>query len=171
VAVVFVCATIWKLAAGQYLDGSFLYWTFLTDDRLQRLAATFAGVPLTDVAAAADGFRVFAALGSAGDALAVPAWHRLDVTAATLSWFALLTEGAVGVLHLTGTRRLYLARHVSVIAFIIATYSLVPVAGFAFVLAILGVAQTEPSDVRLRLCYVGVMGWIHMTMLPWQQLL
>jgi hypothetical protein len=48
VTLVFLFATLAKLAGGQYLDGSFLYVTFITDSRVQPVGALFAGASFDD---------------------------------------------------------------------------------------------------------------------------
>ena len=48
-ALVFGFAVLWKIVGGEYLNGSFLYYTFLTDSRLTRLSAAVTGTPFSEL--------------------------------------------------------------------------------------------------------------------------
>ena len=95
----------------------------------------------------------------------------LVTVARMLSWSGLLVEGGVGVAHTIPGHRAYLLRHYALMAFIAITYFLLPVAGFAFVLTILGFAQCERSDDLMRLRYLALFGFIHLTLVPWRSIL
>jgi hypothetical protein len=170
-ALVFLAATFWKLLAAQYLDGTFLYVTALNDSRLLRVAAIVAGVPLADLQATAA--AVNAAGQSALEGVQIPLLESAVLwrVAIAMSWATVVGEGLVGVVHLVRSDRLYSLRHLLLIGFILLTYLLLPVTPFAFVLGIMGLAQCQPDDKRMKMIYVLVLGFVQLTIFPWQSFL
>ena len=79
----------------------------------------------------------------------------------------LLVEGAVGGLHAIRAPRLYMARHLALMTFILGTYLLLPVIGFAFVLTVLGLAQCHERDTAMRLRYLALLCLVQFTIVPW----
>ncbi len=165
---VFLSATLWKLIAGQYINGSFLYFTFLTDPRLQLLTAGISGVPREEVLAIRQALDFLGGRGMYGVALPVPTFPALKVLTLSLSWMALLIEGSVGLMNLSGSLRLYALRHSALMAFIVLTYFLLPVFPFAFVLILLGFVQCRDDDEVMKIRYLVILGFMHLTLIPWQ---
>jgi hypothetical protein len=171
VAVVFGFAVLWKLIGGEYLNGAFLYWTFLTDPRVQKLGALIAGRTADEVAASSQALRVLATVGADGVSLPVLTSGSLTIFTYVISWSVVIGEGIVSVLHFAGSQRLYLTRHVFLIGFILMTYVLLPVIGFAFILTLLGFAQCREDDRWLSRAYLALFVFVQFTVLPWQHLL
>jgi hypothetical protein len=171
VGLVFACATAWKIIGGEYVNGSFLYATFLTDGRLQPLASAVMRAPFEDVSVISQAVGYLGAAGLMGVELTVPLSSSLQRFTLGLAWLTLLVEGGVAILHLVGARSLYVARHVSLMLFIIGTYFLFPVLGFAFVLTVMGLAQCDETDDGARVRYLIILGVIQLTMIPWRSLL
>jgi len=171
VGIVFGFAVIWKVIGGQYLNGSFLYWTFLTDPRVQRVGSFVGGLSPEDVRQGSQALRMLGALAGAGTT--VPMLHSQALSTVTylISYLVLLGEGGLSAAHLFSNRQLYLTRHVLLIGFIPVTYFLLPVAGFAFVLTLLGFAQCDADDLRMPLAYLSLLVAIQFIVLPWQSLL
>ena len=88
--------------------------------------------------------------------------------ALVMGWFGLAIEGSIALLFSFSSDRLYAARHWALIVFILSTYFLLPVIGFAFVLAVMGLAQTRPDDLARRTLYVGLLFAIQLVAIPWQ---
>ena len=107
------------------------------------------------------------AFGSAGEALALPWDTTLRQITLAASWMTLLVEGAVGGLHAIRAPRLYMARHLALMTFILGTYLLLPVIGFAFVLTVLGLAQCHERDTAMRLRYLALLCLVQFTIVPW----
>jgi hypothetical protein len=171
VGVVFVAAVAWKLVAGQYLSGLFFYFTFITDYRIARLGALLVGTGTGDVGLAREAVTVLADLGGAGHTLVMPVSEGLALASIVMSYLTLAVEGAVGLLHLVPSGRVYWLRHASLLAFICCTYVLLPVVAFAFTLCVLGLSQVREGDMWLKRTYVIVCGLVQLTQVPWQQLL
>jgi hypothetical protein len=94
---------------------------------------------------------------------------RLRAFAAAATWGGLLLETLVALCFLLPVdRRVELARHVSLLAFCVATYALAPVAGFGWLLATMGLAHCRLSQRGLRGAYLTVFILILLyTEFPW----
>jgi nitrate reductase NapE component len=171
VAVVFSLATIWKLLAGQFFDGSFLYASFFTEPRLIPVAAWVGGMPPAELGTGADAVRFMLATGEPETSLPLPRVPRLGAVAMAMSWLGILIEGSVAALHIAASRRLDTARHGALITFVVLTYFIFPVTGFASILGVIGFAQCDPYQMRAQTSYLLVLGVIQLTVVPWRSLL
>lgn len=167
---VFAFAVAWKLIAGEYVDGSFLYFSFLTDTRLQRLGAALSGWSLSQTTAIREAIGFMGSRGLTGVELHVAGAAGLKTLTFWLSWMGLLLEGAVAAVYLFDSPRCYLARQYALLAFVLLTYFLVPVIGFAFVLTLIGFAQCADGDTAMKTRYLALLAGIQLTLVPWQSL-
>lgn len=174
VGICFALAVAWKLYAGEYLDGSFIQHVFLTDSRVSVPVSALLDIHLTDLQAnrvlsgylaswPADGRSITlnSSATLAATALAASAWTLLIESAVALFW--LLPRPAQGKLRAAAA-----ARDVSLIVFILTTYVLLPVVGFATALSLLGLAATEPNRPRTRLAYLCLVLAVQLTSIPWE---
>jgi len=168
IVLVFGFAVFWKVYAGQYLDGSFMHFTFLQDGRLETPARVIGGL-------AADTLPGNYRMGSL--LRAVP-WNESQVTLASsealrlvtlvASYWTLLIEIAVPLAFLVPAASwLGKWRHALLMVFIGTTYFLLPVLGFAFMLTLLGIAQCGPSMRKTRICYLLLFVFVQMARTPW----
>ncbi len=169
VGLTFLFATLWKVLSGEYLNGSFLHYTFLTDDRIQSFASAVGGLS-PDVLPQN---RLLEAM------LKTTPQAALDVTLGTspslarfalfASYWTILIEGAVAAAFLLiGLRWLAQRRNWILIVFIATTYFLLPVLGFAYVLIIMGLAQCSPNRVSDRIAYLSMLAGLQFARLPWE---
>ena len=170
ICIVFTLAVVWKLAAGEYLDGAFFHLTLLTDERLAGVAGVLGGL---DPGVLANNRAVAGALALVpDDALTVElvTSPRLRITALVASYWTLLIEAAIAVSFIPGVaRRVASARHWLLMAFVVTTYPVVPVLGFGFVLTVMGLSQTAPTDRRVRAAYLSLLVVMQLGRIPWQQ--
>jgi len=153
----FTFAVIWKgLLSPEYRDGRFFTVTLLTDDRFADAVMLFGGLseadlvenrkylqPLPEGAAWFDKF------------LKQPPAFRTLVAAST--WGTLAFEAAVALTCLLPLPAAWQGlRHAVLLAFCVATYSFAPVAGFGWLLVVMGLALCRPEQRRLRAAYVAV---------------
>jgi hypothetical protein len=169
IGLAFALAVLWKLVAGQYLDGSFLYFEFLTERRLgaachmisdlswddlernQRLLSQLSATLLPDMSIRLEG----------GAGL-----RRLTLG---MSYWTLLIEGLVALAFLV-PRRSWLGRFrdAYLMVFTATTYFLLPVAGFAFVLTLLGLMQSDrPGFRKLYLVLFVAVQLVQVPWIPW----
>ncbi len=168
---VFGFAVLWKLVGGEYLNGSFLYYTFLTDSRLTRLSAAVTGTPFGELSLLPRAVEFLGDQGTVGTTLMLPTVPSLLTVALTLSWLTLAIEGAIGAVHVSGQTRFYPVRHFSLMTFVALTYFLLPVTGFASILLLMGLAQCRADDTRMRFRYLLMLGVMQLTLIPWKNLL
>jgi hypothetical protein len=81
---------------------------------------------------------------------------RLRLLATISTWGILALETCVALVMLWPlTTRLVLLRHIVLLAFCLVTYAFAPVAGFGWLLLVMGAGQTDASDRWLRRSYVA----------------
>jgi hypothetical protein len=155
----FAFAVLWKaLLSPDFLDGRFFRVTLLTDPRFAEAAMLIGGLSNAELEA---NRRALVPLPD-GAVLAEPATviepPRLRALAIASTWGILVLEASVAVMMLvtaTAGRRLVLLRHLLLLGFCVVTYAFAPVAGFGWLLLVMGAAQTDEADVWLRRAYVA----------------
>jgi hypothetical protein len=157
VGLAFALAVLWKgVLSPDYLDGRFFRVTLLTDPRFTDVATLIGGL------SAAELDRNRTALDSLpeGAELLTPLeiaepW-RLRAFASATTWGVLLFEACVALVFLAGVgRQPGWVRHGLLLAFCLTTYAFAPVAGFGWLLLVLGLAQCDDRWNGLRRAYVA----------------
>lgn len=152
---VFLFATLWKLASPDFPSGGFFHVTMLTDVRFQQLAEVGGGLGGGD---------------SAGNRAAIDAWDdptapvgptaladgaRVALLAQLMAVGTLVLEGLTAIAFLAPARwRIARAREVLLAVFVVATYPVAPVVGFGWLLVIMGLAQSRSRRPVAELGYV-----------------
>jgi hypothetical protein len=152
----FACAVVWKIfLAPDYLDGRFFRVTLSTDDRFAPLAAA-AG--LSDAQLAANR-AALEPIPAGLEVLNGPVFTEpvaLRRIAGALTWGGLLLELFVAALFLAPLRgRWEITRHAALLIFCAVTYAIAPVAGFGWLLAVLGLSQVRQDQTLLRGAYLS----------------
>jgi hypothetical protein len=171
VALVFGCATFWKVFGGEYLNGSFFYWTLMTDSRVPQVTSAISGVPLDDLALMREAIGRAGLLNLTGAQIPMPDSGRVLAAALALSWLGLLLEGAIALAHVPPSRRWYALRHATLMTFIAFIYVLLPVPGFAFVLTVMGLAQCDEQDIKRRWGYLLLLIVVQLITIDWKSFL
>jgi hypothetical protein len=173
-ALAFVFAVLWKgVFSPDYRDGRFFAVTLLTDDRFADTVRLFGGLSEAQLA---ESREYLTPLPDGAELLAPPRLHapsrfRWLVHGAT--WGGLALEAAIAILWLAPGRRraLVIARHGAVLLFCLATYAFAPVAGFGWVLLVMGLATTTFEERRLRAAYVAAFCLVLLyAEIPWASL-
>ena len=95
---------------------------------------------------------------------------RLRAVARVSTWGILLLEAAVAVAMLASAPAWI--RHALLLVFCLVTYAFAPVAGFGWVLLVMGLTQTSDDDVWLRRLYVATfLVILFYSEVPWAALL
>jgi hypothetical protein len=169
IGLAFALATLQKIWAPDYLDGTFFRWAFAVDPRFEDLGALLG--------------RGEEALERTRLWLTAPPHEPLPPDAAFVEtpalraaahgfgWATVLLEGVVALAFLApsalGPGRL---RDAALLVFCAATYAIAPVAGFGWLLLAMGVAQCESA--RRRLLYLAVFALVVIYReVPWLALL
>ena len=154
----FAMAVLWKaVLSPDYVDGRFFRVTLLTDERFADAALLFGGLSAEQMR---ENRKFLEPLPEGAQLLTPPAFiepPRLRAFAAVATWGGLALETAIAVLCLIpATGQLLAARHAAVLLFCVTTYALAPVAGFGWLIAVMGLAQCQPDQRRLHRAYVAV---------------
>ena len=174
VGLAFVFAVCWKaLLSPDFLDGRFFRVTLLTDPRFGEAAMLIGGLSPQQLAADR---QALTPLPQGAELLNPPAVvepPRLRAIAAVSTWASLALEVSVAILMLLPPRRLISAfRHAALLTFCAVTYAFAPVAGFGWLLLVMGIAQTDGRQVWLRRGYVaGFLVVLFYSEVPWTSLL
>jgi len=163
----FAMAVLWKaILSPDYVDGRFFRVTLLTDERFADASLVFGGLSQDQMA---ENRKFLEPLPEGAELLNPPAFvepPRLRAFAAIATWGGLILESLIAMLCLipeglprrsfAKAGRIQLARHASLLAFCVTTYALAPVAGFGWLLAVMGLAQCGPTQRVLRGAYLAV---------------
>ncbi len=171
---VFAFAVLWKAALSpDYRDGRFFAVTLLTDDRFSEAVQLVGG--LSD-AQLRENREYLTPLPEGAELLVPRVLHaplrfRLLVLVAT--WGTLAIEALAAGLWLAPlTRRtLLVARHGVVLLFCLTTYAFAPVAGFGWLVIVLGLVTCLPDDRWLRALYIATYAMVLLySEVPWASL-
>jgi len=153
----FAFAVLWKvLLSPDFLDGRFFRVTVLTDPRFAEVAMLIGGLSTAELEA---NRRALAALpdGAAlSEPLVVIEPGRLRALATVSTWGIVVLEACVTVMMLGPQRRIAAwMRHTLLLTFCLVTYAFAPVAGFGWLVLVMGAAGTAEAAVWLRRAYVA----------------
>ena len=154
----FAMAVLWKaVLSPDYVDGRFFRVTLLTDERFADAALLFGGLSAEQMR---ENRKFLEPLPEGAALLTPPAFvepPRLRVFAGVATWGGLALETVIAVLCLMpSTGRILAARHAALLVFCATTYALAPVAGFGWLIAVMGLAQCQTNQRRVRGAYVAV---------------
>jgi hypothetical protein len=155
VGLAFALAVLWKAALSpDYLDGRFFRVTILTDPRFAEVA-TLTGLSNEQLEANRTALEP---MPEGAELLAPPEVtepSRLRTLARTATWSVLALEVCVALGFLTSIgSRPYWLRHAFLLVFCLTTYAFAPVAGFGWLLLVLGLSQCADDWRGLRHTYV-----------------
>jgi hypothetical protein len=168
IGLAFLFAVFWKAVSPDYPDGAFFHQTLLTDRRFTILAR-LAGLSrlMTE-----NNARLVDSLTGFDAALTTVALHSNAMVATVarfMTWWTLAIEAVTAAAFLVPTDwRLARYRDPVLILFLLSTYSLAPVIGFGWVLAIMGAAQASDRPRFARLGYVAALFMLQVYRVPWK---
>lgn len=144
IGLVFGLATLWKVASEDYVSSLFYAHLLITDDRLGALGVLFTDLSRSDIAANQQ--ALLRALDGPVQLITSPGIHPLAVV---LTWLTVAMEATIAVVFLGNTSFLRRLRSLSLLVFLLGTYTLVPVPGFGTTLACLGYAETSSKTYQM----------------------
>lgn len=151
----FAFAVLWKAGLSpDYLDGRFFRVTLIQDPRFEDVAMLLGALSPEELR---ENREFLEPLPEGAELLDPPvlvepkAFRRL---AGVLTWGGLALEAMVAGSFLLPVAPV--VRHGALLLFCVTTYAFAPVAGFGCLLLVLGLAQTNPAETRLRVLYVAV---------------
>jgi hypothetical protein len=173
IGLAFAFAVLWKaVLSPDFLDGRFFRVTLLTDPRFGEAAMLVGGLTADELEANRRALDPMPEGAELLDPAAVVEPARLRALAALSTWGMLLLEAAVAVVMLLPAPRLAMARHSALLLFCLITYAFAPVAGFGWLLLLMGVAQIDPGQAWLHRIYVAAFAAVlFFDEVPWAGLL
>lgn len=168
---VFALAVVQKSLADDYLSGAFFHYELLMDQRFTWLAQHVGAVPrhMLDLNEAAR--LALINFDSPLPAVRLESTPRAASLALAITWWDYLVQVAIAAVYAWPCAdRLGRTRDLWLLSFLAATYLFAPVIGFGWLLAILGLAQTDPGRLRTRAAFVAVFLLLQIYRMPWTQL-
>ena len=170
----FLFAVLWKaVLSPDFVDGRFFRVTLLTDPRFGEPAMLIGGLSAEQLAADRHALEPAPHGAELLDPPAIVEPARLRWFATASTWSVLVLETAIALLMLLPSRpTIALLGHLALLTFCGVTYAFAPVAGFGWVLLVMGLVLVEPGRVWLARTYVaGFLVVLFYSELPWAGLL
>ena len=143
-------AVAWKFINKDFTDHSFFEFTLLTDGRFQYFTKYLTGMTLKDLNANQD--LLGGIMKSSQYALALKKNATVSQLAALMTYFVLAIELMIPLSFLFFPKRTF--PHLILISFMLATYPIATVVGFAWLLIIFAISLCDrPSQAPLRMAY------------------
>lgn len=169
-------AALQKILSEDYLDGRFFQFELLFDERFETFAWLFAGVDR----AVLQEFRILKAEMVYGFETGIDLAKvdliessRLMGVAYFLTWWTFLIEGfiAATLVWRNPNRILRLVQNFLLIVFILSTYSVALVEGFAWTVIIMAIAQLPRGLERFRIAYLFLaLVFLQLCEAPWMKI-
>jgi hypothetical protein len=173
IGLAFAFAVLWKaILAPDFIDGRFFRVTLLTDPRFEAVAQLVGGLSREQLD---ENRQTLVALPHGAELLNPPAVHepaRLRALATVSTFGILALEAAVALLMLAPVSGFVaMSRHVALLLFCGVTYAFAPVAGFGWLLLVMGLAQLHPQNVWLGRAYIAMfLAVLFYGEIPWAEL-
>ena len=173
IGLAFVFAVLWKAALSpDFIDGRFFRVTLVTDPRFAAAARMIGGLSDEQLKAARE---AMALLPQGAELLNPPALvepERLRLFAIASTWGVLVMESLVALLMLSRARLAGSLRHIVLLSFCAVTYAFAPVAGFGWLLIVMGLGQVEARQIWLaRLYQLTFLVVLFYDEVPWAELM
>ena len=171
---VFAFAVLWKaVLAPDFRDGRFFAVTMLTDDRFADVVQLLGGLSDTELQQNRDYLTPLPGGAELLEPRVLYAPGRFRALVLVATWGTLAMESLAAALWLAPvTRRAWLAaRHAIIVLFCLTTYAFAPVAGFGWLLIVLGLSNCDARDRWAKAVYVATyaMGVVYAEV-PWAAL-
>jgi hypothetical protein len=155
----FLFAVIAKLLSADYLNGGFFRHTLLLDSRFSSFTSLVGGVDsvaLSEVKASAHDLRSAYLLNVDVSQAKLFASRRFSLLVWFMTFWTISIESALAVVFLWPKHKKFVewGRRYLLWIFLITTYSVALVSGFAWTLAVMGLAQLPKTHARFRIVYI-----------------
>jgi len=151
----FAFATLWKLLSPEFLDGTFFYFTFLTDDRFFRFAEIMGGIS-SEMRGL--NLEVYESLKNSTNRMESGSFQgssRLVNIAVFMAYWTVFIEGLIAISFLIPERFNFSKwRDLPLLIFMLTTYPIATVRGFAMLLTVMGFAQSTNHNMNMRVIYL-----------------
>jgi hypothetical protein len=151
----FAFATLWKLLAPEFPGGGFFHFTLLTDERFSNVASIVGGLTESQAVANKQAMQTLKQAITLPVQVVLQDTERIVLIARAMAIWTIAIEGMIAVAYLSPVRwRLHRYRHLPLILFMVTTYPIATVTGFAGLLAIMAAANCSTNEYRTRVFYI-----------------
>jgi hypothetical protein len=170
----FFFAVLWKaFLSPDYLDGRFFRVTLLQDERFAHTAMLFGNLPESQLI---ENRHYLFPLPEGAELLDPPELVEpmaLTRLARVFTWSALFMETALAIVLLIPLQdRFKYLRHLLILGFCVTTYAFAPVAGFGWLVLVMGLALCTESQKHWRIAYfITYLLVLVYSEIPWTQIL
>ena len=169
-------AAAWKIVSPDYLGGSFFHYELLADERFAHFASWNSGLSLEQLAENRTLRESLVAGQLLGGEVQLHSSPRIGAVAQLLTWWTLGIESLLGGLFASAAilprrPRLVLVGSFVLLLFAATTYAVAPVRGFGGILMLLGLAQCEPEQKKLRYAFLAAFVLMQLCPLPLMDLM
>jgi len=172
IGLTFLFATVWKIIAGEYGNGAFLHYTFLVEERVEEVATFISGLPPYALPRNQLLENIYQQFPKILEGVTLSSTPRLELFTWLASYWTILIEASVAISFLGGLIFAFFRfRDWLLIIFILTTYFLLPVLGFAYILIIMGLAQCSVEHKLTRIVYIIIFALLQFARLPWYSFL
>ncbi len=146
----FLFATIGKFLAPEFLNSAFFDFTNTTDPRFFGSTSIFGGIEPQLLKDNEDTFFNFLRTSNVNDSFVLNGADKIEGFSSFLTYWTIFIEGMIGISFLTPSRfKLSKMRNVFLVVFILTTYPIATVTGFAIILAFMGFMQSLSANWKL----------------------
>lgn len=151
----FFFATLWKLLGGEFLDGSFYGYIYLTPGIFTNVARLFGGVSMETLESNYELYRVFEATPDPTGVVFLNGVAIVRGFSLFSAYWTIVVELFITICFLAPNGSFVARfRHLTLLLFLCTTYFIAPVAPFAILLATLGYTQVDDDQPFLQLTYL-----------------
>lgn len=171
IGLVFLFAVMQKTISDNFLNSAFFYYELLLDERFSALAKYVGGISDQTNALNMAARRALVNYDSTLTEVHLVGTENAATLAVFITWWNYLIQVIIGIMFLA-LRSTWLSsmRDAWLLVFLFTTYLFAPVIGFGWVLAIMGIAQTEIQRTKLRVLYVAAFLFLQIYRVPWGEL-
>lgn len=167
----FTFATFWKFMSPEFLEGSFFKFTMLTDWRFQELAEIAAGVTPEMRSYNNELYRQIISSTERMGSVTLSGTDFLKPFSIFIAYWTVFIEGWIAIAFLVpGKSIIGKWRDIPLLLFMISTYPIATVRGFAALLAVMGFAQCTKENRQMRFVYLIIFLGVPLFSLPFERI-
>lgn len=165
-------ATLWKILSPEFIDGTFFHFTFLTDSRFFDFTELTAGLSSDIRHDNLDSYNLIKSSTERKEFVQLISSPSLSTLSIFMAYWTILLEGWIAVAFLAPVEsKLSKYRDNPLLIFMITTYPIATVRGFATLLAVMGFAQCRGNNSGMRIIYLLIFLLIPIFSLPFERMI
>ena len=155
IGLTFLFATFHKIAGGEYLNGKFFLFTFLTDSRFEWPVGLAAQLTMEKLPMNYHKLETLRSWPLDIKSITLFATPFIKSLAYFVSYWTIFIEGVIAIFFLTPTKYIISKyKDITLIIFILSTYLIVMVSGFYYLLFLLGFSQLDIKQSKSAYLYI-----------------